>query len=117
MVRLFLSVSLGMFWFFAGVGYPAGEEVQVKIAPEKTDRSLVVNLRVSRDEGFAKTMETVKQIEDAGATHWSMRVVKAQEDVLAEVLAQPQVPAKRVAAVVEKLLGSGFTRITVDVKK
>jgi hypothetical protein len=117
MVRLVLPVSLGLALLSAAVGHLAGAEDKVEPALGKPDLALVVNLHVNREERYAKTWETVTKVKDAGATHVTIRVCKVGEEPSAEVVAQPHMPSKRIAAVVAKLLDSGVAKISVHVKK
>lgn len=115
MVRGVIAASLGLALFVVGVGHPASGDDSIRIAP--ADRALVVNLRVPKDEEFAKILDILDKVKKRGATHWIVRASKDGEGASAEVVAQPKSPSKRVAAVVEELLDCGIKKISVEVKK
>jgi len=117
MIRRVLVASLGLALVTAGAAYPAGGDDSVRLAPGKADLALVVNLRVPKDEQIAKVMDIVEKVKERGATHWTLRASKDGDGASAEVVAQPQTPSKRVAAVVKELLDGGITKISVEVKK
>jgi hypothetical protein len=117
MIRRVLVASLWLALLTAGARYPAGGDDSVRLAPEKADLALVVNLRVPKDEKFAKVQHILDKVKEQGATHWILRASKDGEGASAEVVAQPQTPSKRVAAVVRELLDGGITRLSVEVKK
>ncbi|HEV3203321.1 MAG TPA: hypothetical protein VGY77_03010 [Gemmataceae bacterium] len=99
------------------VGRPAGHDVELKIVKEKVNLALVVTLRFPRDMEYAKIHKILEKVKDRGATKVSVTASKGDEIASGEVVAQPQTPSKRVAAVVEELLGCGITKIFIEVKK
>ena len=95
----------------------AGADDSVRIAPEKADLALVVNLHAPKDENFAKIQNILDKLKQRGATHRTLRASKDGEGASAEVLAQPQTPSSRIADVVKELLDDGIVKISVEVKK
>jgi len=117
MIGHVLATSLGLALLVASAGSHAGADDSVRIAPEKANLALVVNLRVPKNEKFAKTQNILDKVKERGATHWTLRVSKDGEGASAEVLAQPQTASSRVVGVVKELLDGGITKIAVEVKK
>lgn len=115
MVRCVIAASLGLALLNVGSDRPARGDDAVRLA--KADPALVVNLRVSKDEEFAKVHDILEKLKKRGATSLRLRVSKAGEGASAEVVAQPKTPSKRVAAVVGELLDCGIKKISVEVKK
>ena len=73
MVRRVTTVSLGLALFVVGVGYHASGDDSVRLAPEKADCALVVNVRVPKDEEYAKVFDILSKVKARGATHVTLR--------------------------------------------
>jgi len=118
MLRLFQSAAVGLALLTTEVAYPAGGDKGVKLdVDSKTDLGLVVTLRLPRDMRFADAQKIMERVTARGATKWSMRVAEVGDGLSAEVTVRPPMLSKRVASVVEKLLDSGFKKISIEVKK
>jgi hypothetical protein len=87
------------------------------VAPEKPDLALAVTFVVPKEEKLARVKELFDKVKAQGATHLKMRVPPDAEALSAEIVAQPQTPSKRVAAVVRELLDCGIKKISVEVTK
>jgi hypothetical protein len=108
--------ALGLALLVAGIGSFA-RAVGPVIVPGKPDRALVVNLYFPPDEEFKKVHALLEKVKARGATFRSLRAAKNGEGASAEVVAEPQTPAPRIAAVVQELLEGGVKEISVEVKK
>ena len=118
MVRLFLTVVAGLALLTAKVSRPAngGEGVKLDL-DAKANLGLVVKLKVPRNMKFADIHKITQKGKARGATTWSVQVLKAGDELLAEVVVRPPMPSKRVASVVEELLDSGCKKISIEMKK
>jgi hypothetical protein len=118
MVRLVLLGSLGLALLAAGVGRVARAGDQPTADPKsEATLAMAVRLRFPGDAEFAEAQKVLQKLKALGVTKLSLRVSKVGEAASAEVVAEPQTPSKRVAAVVKELLDCGITRISVEVKK
>ena len=118
MIQLILSASLGLALLSAGAHSPAFAADEPKAeAKTATDSTLLVKLRVPRDMEFAKVQRIIRKVQALGDTKFTVRVSKEGEGISAEVEAEPRIPSKRIAAVVEVLLDGGITKISVERKK
>src|SRR5438874_9501135 len=101
MTRCVLAASFGLALLTAGAGFPAGGDDSIRIDPEKSDLTLVLNLRVPGSEKYAKVMGLLSKAEERGVTHWTLGGSKEGEGASADLVAQPKAPSKHVAAVVK----------------
>ena len=115
MVRCVSTASIWLVLVAACVAYAARGQAQPLVFAEP-DLALAVNLRVPKEERLVKLSDIMNKAKARGATHLTMNVSSDGEGISAEVVAQPQTPSKRVAAVVGELLDCGIKKISVEVK-
>jgi hypothetical protein len=89
----------------------------IKLGESPGAKALVVHIRAPRDAKYTALAEMWNKAIDRGATGWTVRAAKDGEPISAEVVAQPTTHSNRIAAVVQSLLESGITKISVEVRK
>lgn len=99
----------------SGLNLLAGE--QADGATQEVAPVLNVKLCVPRDMKFVEVRKILQKLETHEANKWSLLIAKENEPLSAEIVADPKVASKRVAAVVEELLNCAIRKISIEPAK